>query len=318
MDTYNEGGGNTPDRDDYPIIADPAGGDLNQAWLQWRSAGGTQLRAGRQRIVYDNARFIGNVAWRQNEQTYDAVGFERLDWAGFELRAAYLDRVHRIFGKHSPAGENDLDSWIVNVAYTFAGAGKLVVYGYDIDNRDVDAFSTTTAGVRWVGAPVGPGDTFDYTLEFARQEDNADNPVKFSASYWRMDLSATWGRPTVTLGFESLGGDAKRAGAAFRTPLATLHAFNGWADKFLATPDAGLQDLFVGVRGPLGAWKWNVIWHDFREESGGESLGAELDASMARTFDNGFGLLFKAAHFRTDSPAYGDTTKLWVQASVGF
>ena len=28
---------------------------------------------GRQRITYDDQRFVGNVGWRQNEQTYDAL-----------------------------------------------------------------------------------------------------------------------------------------------------------------------------------------------------------------------------------------------------
>ena len=38
------------------------------------------------------------------------------------------------------------------------------------------------------------------------------------------------------LGWEVLGGDEDEPGEAFRTPLATLHAFNGWADQFLTTP----------------------------------------------------------------------------------
>lgn len=318
LDTYNEGGGNTPERERYPTVADPAGGDLNQAYLQWRSRSGTQLRAGRQKIVYDNARFIGDVVWRQNEQTYDAFGFERLDLGGFDLRAAYLDKVHRIFGKDVPAGENDLDSWIFNLGYGFSGAGKLVAYLYDIDNRDVAGFSTTTAGIRWVGEAFGAGDAWNYTLEFARQEDAANNPVRYDANYWRGDLSVTWGKPTVYAGYESLGGDDTRPGAAFRTPLATLHAFNGWADKFLTTPDAGLVDAFLGVKGPLGAWQWNVLWHDFSAESGGVDFGTELDGSLSRRFDNGLGLLFKAANFQSDSPLHGDTLKLWAQASYAF
>jgi hypothetical protein len=315
VDTYNEGGGNTPDRDEFPVIADPAGGDLNQAYLQWRTGVGDRFRLGRQRIVYDNARFIGDVVWRQNEQTYDAMSYERLDLAGFDLRAAYLDTVHRIFGSNVPAGEHDLDSWVVNVGYGFDGAGKLVGYLYDIDNRDVASFSTVTAGLRWVGAPFGAKDAWNVMLEFARQEDTANNPVPFSANYWRGDLSFRWGKPTLYVGYESLGGDDSRPGAAFRTPLATLHAFNGWADKFLTTPDAGLNDAFLGVRGPLGNWQWNVLWHDFSAESGSQDFGTELDGVLTRTFGNGLGVLFKAANFRTDSPAYGDTFKLWVQVS---
>ena len=31
---------------------------------------------------------------------------------------------------------------------------------------------------------------------------------------------------------------------ALQTPLATLHKFNGWADLFLTTPNAGLEDAY--------------------------------------------------------------------------
>jgi hypothetical protein len=33
----------------------------------------------------------------------------------------------------------------------------------------------------------------------------------------------------------------------FTTPLATLHKFQGWADKFLTTPVNGLADLYVNA-----------------------------------------------------------------------
>ena len=35
---YNAGAGNTPDRVEYPVIADPTGGDLNQAYIQWKNS----------------------------------------------------------------------------------------------------------------------------------------------------------------------------------------------------------------------------------------------------------------------------------------
>src|SRR3546814_3361296 len=45
---------------------------------------------------------------------------------------------------------------------------------------------------------------------------------------------------------------------AFQTPLATLHAFNGWADRFLSTPGNGLEDIYVGVGGKHGQWNWQA------------------------------------------------------------
>ena len=51
------------------IIADPEGTQINRFWLGYDIDNHTSLKLGRQRIVLDNARFIGNVGWRQAEQT---------------------------------------------------------------------------------------------------------------------------------------------------------------------------------------------------------------------------------------------------------
>ena len=50
------------------------------------------------------------------------------------------------------------------------------------------------------------------------------------------------------VGWERLSGSEREG--QFQTPLATLHAFNGWADKFLSTPVNGIEDLYFRVRWP--------------------------------------------------------------------
>ncbi len=318
-DDYNAGSGNTPDKTEYPVVADPTGADLNQVFLQWQNgAGGSLLRGGRQRIIYDNGRFVGNVGWRQNEQTYDAAYFQR-KIAGLDFQMAYVWQVNRIFGDDVPAGENDNATWLGNLAYSIDGTGKLTGYFYDLDNDDVADFSTSTFGARWAGSHTFGEHAFTYNLEYAHQDDAHDNPVDYSANYYRIDAALGIGKITPYLGYESLGGDDSRAGAAFRTPLATLHAFNGWADMFLTTPNAGLNDLFLGIRGGLGSWNWDVLYHDFDAESGSQSFGSEFDASIGRNFAEKYSVLIKAAFFDgKDASPYPDTTKLWLQLSAEF
>jgi hypothetical protein len=318
-DDYNAGGGNTPNKAQYPVVADPTGADLNQAFLQWQNGDkGSLVRGGRQRIIYDNARFVGNVGWRQNEQTYDAAYFQqKIAAADFQL--AYVWQVNRIFGDDVPAGENESSTILGNLGYNLEGLGKLTAYYYDIDNDDVASFSGRTLGSRFAGTHKFEESAFGYALEFAYQSDAHNNPVDYSANYYRIDASLGVGKVTPYLGYESLGGDNSKAGASFRTPLATLHAFNGWADMFLTTPDAGLNDLFVGVKGPVGKWIWDALYHEFDAESGGQSFGSELDASISRQFAEKYNVLFKAAFFDGDSSsAYPDTTKFWVQLTADF
>ena len=67
-------------------MGDPETTELNQAYLSFRG-GETILSAGRQRLVLDNARFVGEGAWRQNQQTFDALtaqfGVKSLEGFGF-------------------------------------------------------------------------------------------------------------------------------------------------------------------------------------------------------------------------------------------
>ena len=115
VDDFNAGAGNKPNPPGYPVIADPGGEDLNQLFLQYKAKFGGQFRIGRQRIIYDNARFIGNVGWRQNEQTYDSFSFDHKAGNGWAFKYAYIDKANRIFGNDVPAGEQEQDTHLANV-----------------------------------------------------------------------------------------------------------------------------------------------------------------------------------------------------------
>lgn len=102
-----------------PTVLDPDGTELNQAWISWkRDHFGAVL--GRQRINLDNQRWIGNVGWRQNEQTFDALNLEIMPSDAWSVRYAWLDRVHRVSGDKAIdrlARERDLSSHLLNVGY---------------------------------------------------------------------------------------------------------------------------------------------------------------------------------------------------------
>jgi len=148
---------------------------------------------------------------------------------------------------------------------------------------------------------------YGFAADFARQTDAHDNPVDYSANYYRLDLSATIQASRRTWVTSRWAATQVGPGASFRTPLATLHAFNGWADKFLDHAQRGLDDLFLGARGKAGAWAWELTYHDFAAEAGSGSFGDEFDASLGRAFLEKFGVLFKAA-CTTASPTRPTTT----------
>ncbi len=311
-DDYNAGAGNSPGNGMYPVIADPQGTEINQAWFNYNFGEGNDVKLGRQRILLDNQRFVGGVGWRQNEQTYDAVS-GTFNLGGSKLFVAYVDNVNRIFGEDVAAGDNDNNTYLVNWSNKFADLGKLSVYYYDIKNNDVAAFSTQTFGAKFAGNV----NEFNYGIEFANQNDAHNNAVDYSANYYRLDAGYNFGQVNAFGGYEVLEGDNNTAGAMFRTPLATLHAFNGWADKFLGTPQDGLEDLFVGVKGNVEGFKWQAIYHDFSAQDSSRDLGTEFDVAVAKKLSKKTSVLLKAAFYSADTHAT-DTNKVWFMVSHNF
>jgi hypothetical protein len=113
------------------------------------------------------------------------------------------------------------------------------------------------------------------------------------------------------LGHEVLGSDHN---VGFKTPLATLHAFNGWADLFLTTPAAGLHDTSLKATttlpGQLALIAW---WHHFETATGSSALGEEFDAQASRKFSPAMTGLIKFAQFRPTGTLWPAVKKIWLQ-----
>ena len=315
---FNNLSGSSPDRDRYPVVADAKGPDLNELYLDYDPGEDTRIRLGRQRILLDNQRFVGGVGWRQNEQTYDSGSITYDGVANMEVFYSYVAAVRRIFGTEVTSGRHENNTHLLNVNIALSENWNVIPYYYAIDNSDAAAFSTRTLGARVTGkVPLAAG-SLGLVAEIATQSDAADNPVSYDAEYFH--LAANWtinDAWTVGLALESLGGDQNLSGAAFRTPLATLHAFQGWADKFLATPDAGIEDWFATVRYNAGKWNLTAVYHDFSAESGSQDWGTELDLSAGRKLGDRYGVLFKAALYDADEHQT-DTTKFWIMLTAAY
>ena len=107
---------------------------------------------------------------------------------------------------------------------------------------------------------------------------------------------------------------------AWRSPLATLHGFNGWDAKCAVTPGGGLNDRHLAASGKFGHVRdgrvaWAVAWHDYRADTalaGMGHYGSEWDASLGFPLATRLQALVKIADYRADHFAR-DTTKVWLQ-----
>jgi len=315
-DSYNSTtNGNTT----YPVVADPESYEFNRLQLTNTSLPQTTLVLGRQRIALDDHRFVGNVGWRQNEQTFDALRIVNKSVSNLIIDVTYLDQVNRVFGRDSPQGRYEGDSFLGNVSYQFP-IGKLTGFGYWLQFDPIAGVpaavrdSSETFGLRFAGERPLRKIKLAYAGSYAKQQQYGDNPLHFDNDYYLAELTGTYRQYSLGVGIESLEGNGVKG---FTTPLATLHKFQGWADKFLTTPANGIEDRYVNIGftlkgvGRLDTLAGQGSYHVFEAERTALDYGSEVDLQLQAKWQRFLGTL-KYADYRADQ-FLTDTTKFWVQ-----
>jgi hypothetical protein len=302
------------------IIADPRTLELNRLQISWKNDN-NGLVLGRQRIIRNNARFIGNVGWRQNEQTFDAITLSSTPVEGLSLFYGYLDRAQRIFGSEADVEAQrkfDMSSHIGEVQYKANNGVSAGAYAYLLGIENAAAASSDTIGIWASGTtPVEDEMTLLWRVELAQQGENSDSPssADFSLSYYHLMAGLKKNKlGTFSIGYESLEGDGSRG---FSTPLATLHAFNGFADVFLNTPANGLQDIYLkAVLPPIDGVTTTLFVHKFESEMGSVDFGTEYDVVLGYKINKNLTFTGKLAIFEGDTKP--DITRLFLQVDGKF
>ncbi len=306
------------------VIADPEDTELNQLFANFNFEDfNTNVRVGRQRVILDDARFVGNVGWRQNEQTFDAVVASHDVNDQLNATYAYIWDINRVFGPDSDL-DLDSDSHVIHLSYDDARIGKITGFAYLLSVDGLAAapmLSSDTYGFRYEatrdlkGDPEGP--KLKYVLSWATQSDAGDNTTDYTADYYLIDVKYIEDGWYVGGGHEVLGSDGGMT--SFQTPLATGHKFNGWADVFLTTPPDGLEDTFVYLGGDLiDGYKGKVVYHWFDPEDGSRDFGEEIDTVVSKKLSENATVLAKYAYFDGDSGAFADRAKFWFQLTLNY
>jgi hypothetical protein len=307
-DDYNDGTGfsNTA----FPVVADPEGTDFNQLNLTYHgeSSSGT---FGRQRINHNDQRFLGGVAWRQNEQTYEGLRLQMTPMDKLELDFSYFDRVNRIFGPDGTKDNFNGDFFALNTVYQYDKQHKVAAYLYELDFDNAPSSSNTTYGFTY----TGQYDNFGIKAGLALQEDSGDNPTDYSTEYLMLEASTRVGHFGLAAGYEQLGSDNDKG---FQTPLATLHKWQGFADIFLSTPDDGIEDTYLRVSTMISGVKLAAIYHDFSAESSSRDIGSEIDLLASYAFNKQFSGTLKYADYDADDVDTDDTEKFWAMVTFKY
>lgn len=317
----------------YPAVMDPESTELNQAFLAYSGLAGSTLQLGRQYISFDNERWVGPVGWRQNSVSMDAFSIVNKSMPDTTIYYGYVDNVNRLFGEEHPTFSDwNMNSHLVNIAYSGLTFAHLVGYGYflDFDDAVFEALSTRTLGLRLEGDhQFSDAMKLLYTAEYADQSDYADGRPRDAEYYW-VALGLGYKNFSVKLNQEQLSGNGTYS---LTTPLSTVHAHNGWADKFLAVavspnglPD-GLVDTNLELSGDIGGFKLTAVYHDYQSDNDDYKYGGEWNLLAVKPINKYLKLFAKYADYSADKNAINvarnavqrtDVQKFWLMADFSF
>lgn len=355
---------NQPDKVQYAKIVDPDNTDINQLFVDWTGIKNTRLRVGRQQVNLDNVRFIGDIGFRQVMQVFDGVSVLNKSIPDTEVFLAHFDRVKQITTKLRSDGNLE----VANLKYRISPTESLVGYGYFSSFEDLGfgrAWFGNAAGTggktvgkngninqnadqgnKIIGArldgvhPFNPDWKGLYTAEYAKQTDYDGGDSRIDAHYYKLGGGAAYGNFALRADQELLSSNGGQY--AFQTPFGTNHLFQGWVDKFLATPLEGIKDTFVTATYKYGDFGFFADYHvldsdkDFNKVGGGlgDHYGKEWNAAVSYNFnknimtkieygkfteDDHYALLAKTANTVTGNRGrIRDTDKLWLTAMYTF
>lgn len=334
----------------YAVIADPPMTALHRLQLSYHTDFDTTISVGRQRLLIGNQRFIGNSGWRQHEQTFDSVSVVNNTLKDFVITYAWIDRVNRVSGPSRPVPDTTpaaatgqatafkSNSHVFDAVYTGFPGWRLEGYTFLLDlaapgyaTAPAQKIATaklstaTTGGRAEYTAPLVMGLKTKLAGEYAHQTNYADNPLSYGLDYGLAEGSLIYGPVTATGGYEFMGGNGT---IGFSTPLATLHAFDGWADMFLSTPANGLVDAYIKLAAAIPvdsigckSLTATLIRRDWSTDHGGKGIGGEWDAAVELAIDAHASLLLQYADYQGSNIALGgfpDKSLFWVQAAYKY
>lgn len=296
---------------DRPVL------ELNRAQISY-ALPSVRFVGGRQRLELADERFVGSSAFRQNEQTYDAVRVIAATPLGLTAEATYIWQVNRFNSSTASRSRWTGDTTLLQLgAPTPLGRVKAFHYVMDLTDersgiRDARA-SNETSGVGITGSWRNNGIDWEWRADYAWQRDHGANPFDYRADYSRFQVKLDAERVAFVLNRERLGSEGVRG---FQTPLGSNHAFQGSADLFVVTPATGVRDLSLEAvlrfpaLGPVRNVTVLARRHEFDSDLDGAGLGSEWDATVSGTVR---GYRLSVDHARYSAESFGDdTTRTWL------
>jgi len=316
----------SPENTKYELVPDPVNTRFTQIYIKYK-LNKTNFFIGRKFVIIDDHRFIGNVGWRQMPQSFGVIAIsdntvENLNFliAGIYERKGITNSLNTYweFGK-----------WplILDVNYKVSNLLKIKVFSYlitDIHN---------TYGIKLSGKYKFNYLNANYIFEYTKQTDpykidNLKIKPDIDTNYYRFGLNTNIQKWIIGLEYTHFG-DKNGKDKGFSTPLATLHAFDGWSDTLLQGGangfDYGLNEykLTIGYKNvKYGKFLVSyLIFKSYKSQPTGRNIGTEIDLLYTKNLTKRLSLLLKSAFYDGNNGYFtggslkgqNDVNKFWAQ-----
>lgn len=277
--------------------------NIHEAWAKLKMSGFLQLKLGRQELVYDDARLLGNVNWAQQARSHDALLLQLRNPSSdfkIDMGAAYNQETQKLLNNTYTLPNYKILSylWAKKDFGSINTSALFITDGFEIPQGSVNYRYTYGANINYMSAPLN--------LTGTLYLQNGDDASRKNIAAWMAagQVSYSLNPITITAGYDYIsGGDANDSNPTrhtFSTLYATNHKFYGYMDYFtnilLDTHGGGLQDLYLKVGyEPIKNTNINLTYHHFglsgqisnplnTDQKLDQNLASEIDLMATHTF----------------------------------
>jgi len=269
---------------------------VHQAWAEIGLSKALALKVGRQELVYDDSRILGNVGWAQQARSHDLALLKYAGKLNVHLGLAHHENTNRKNNLYDgPDAYKDMQFlWInqksQNLSWSllFLNNGKPVMVGTNQESKYSQTFGTH------LEAPVKKL-AFAGNLYLQTGEDGANKSLKAYNALLEMTFKAS-AETAWNVGCEILSGtdyNQSEKNKSFNPIYGTNHKFNGFMDYFYVgnhLNGVGLTDVYAKFSTSKSKTAFNADLHFFTSSakvsaSANNYLGTELDLSLIQTLN---------------------------------
>ena len=255
---------------DQVFKSDPNLFNIHEGWGEYYFNNKMSVRLGRMELDYNNARFLGNLAWAAQGRTHDAMVFHyKNDSSGikFHAGAAFNQTTDppepaRLFGTLYTGVSNYKHMQFAWFQKQFDQTDLSLLF--QNDGRQVVTASDTSVASRQTYAVIANHHTSKWSIggelfyQGGKNGSNTSVSAMLAALYFTLKTDLT----PITVGIDHLSGTSidDTKDKSFDPLYGTNHKFYGFMDYFYvgnfhgqAATSSGLNDIFVKANWTLGS-----------------------------------------------------------------